>query len=1000
VATKKGRAKRKPVTPRRISVMPTAPEPSAEPSVEPVASEDLQRSADRPFIVGIGASAGGLRALETFFESMPIDSGMAFVIVTHQQPNRTSLLPALLGRRTRMPVETAADHGLVEPNHVYVSSAGKNIAMLNGVLHLMELAPGAALHLPIDYFFRSLACDQEDRAICIVLSGTGTDGTLGLRAIKAQAGMAMVQDELSANYPGMPHSAAGTLLADYVLPPEKMPASLLAYAQTAQKLAPASGPRETELDEVLPKIYVLLRNRLGHDFSRYKQNTMRRRIERRMRVHHIEHPTEYVHVLQAEPHELDLLFQELLITVTQFFRDPQGFEALAGRLAERIGSATEESPLRVWVPACSTGEEPYSIAMLAIELAERAGVSLHLQVFATDLDSSAIEVARTGIYAGGIAADLGADRLKRFFAVEGTGYRINKAVRERVVFAAHNVLRDPPFTKLDLLSCRNLLIYLNAELQQRLFPLFHYALEPGGILWLGTSESATGHAELFVVSDRQWKLYLRRDDAPGTAPVFDMRPSAIPRVDLSLSRRRPEHAPRPRIANAMESVLLERFAPPTLVVNERGDIAHIHGRTGAYLEPSEGEPRHNIFAMAREGLQLHLQSLVRKAIAEDHEVVQTGISVQTNGSSEPVTVIASKIGEPESLRGLVRVSFESTPSAPDITPSSAETRSKRARSLPLPSEEARQNDVDDSLSGTLAALQKSNEELKSANEELQSLNEELQSANEELESSKEELQSLNEELETVNTEYQLKLDELAQLNDDMQNMLNGTDIATLFLDGELRIKRFTEQARRVVRLIATDVGRPIGDLVPQVRYDRLTADAQEVLRSLVAHEVEVQTLDGRWLLVRILPYRTNQNVIDGVVITFVDIDRVKRAEVLAASRAFAESIVRTVREPLVVLDSGLQVVSSNLAFARLIGRDQLEIEGRSILELGTGPSAFDRLQPQLEALVERGVPVESFELTGEFAGLGGDRMLLHARRLEEDIGSPVSGRILVVLDKV
>lgn len=954
----------------------TARRKSARKNAPPVVSSFETPASTRPFVVGIGASAGGLEALTSFFEALPFDSGMVFIVVTHQAPTGHSLLPELLSRRTRMPVEAARDQLRLEPNHVYVGAPAQNLALLNGTIQVMEQVHSAHAQLPIDFFFRSLASDQQQHAICIVLSGTGTDGTLGLRAIKEYGGMAVVQDEASAQYDGMPHSAAATMLADYVLPPGEMPAQLLAYVQTAYLRLPLTDTSDF-LRNALPKIFVLVRNRCGHDFSGYKVNTMVRRIERRMRVHQLEHALDYVRLLQNQPHEIDLLFQELLITVTQFFRDPESYQALGAELAKYIEQQPQTMSLRIWVPGCSTGEEAYSMAMLAIELAERAGKRLHLQVFATDLDSRAIDVGRSGVYATGIAADVSAARLQRFFTADARGYRIQKQVRDCVVFAVQNVLRDPPFTKLDLLACRNLLIYLSPELQQRLFPLFHYALKPDGCLFLGTSETATGHSELFTVSDRRWRIYRRRDVPTTAMPVFELQRSSEGRAAAELAPHRMA-ADRIGMARNVEQLLVERFAPASLIVSERGDIAYLHGRTGAFLEPSTGEPRHNVFTMAREGLRLALQSALRTAAKEDREVVHRDLSVKTNGGFEPITLIVRRIADPEAIRGLYRVSFV-VPAAIDpkskASTKSAAASAKRGERALL---EARA-----SLQVTLDELQSSNEELKLANEELQSTNEELQSTNEELETAKEEMSALNEELQTLNAELQLKVDELAQVNDDMQNLLNSTDIATLFLDRELRIKRFTEQARRVVRLLSSDVGRPIADLVSQVRYDTLTDDARRVLESLQPHEAEMQTLDGHWLWVRMLPYQTAQNTIDGVVITFVDIDRLKRAEFRAASSTFAESIVQTVREPLIVLDQDLCIVRANRAFSRLFTLDQEDIQGQPLFAIARGTFAQPRLRTQLEAVLINAEPVEAFDLTLTAVDGVVHRVQLNARRLEE-----------------
>jgi two-component system CheB/CheR fusion protein len=935
-------------------------------------------SSVQPFIVGIGASAGGLQALTSFFEAMPSDSGMVFVVVTHQQPSRTSLLPALLSRSTRMPVEPVHDDIALEPDHVYVSVPGKNVAVLGDTLQLMAFESGPAVHLPIDYFFRSLARDRNERAICIVLSGTGTDGTLGLRAIKGNSGLAIVQDESSAHFSGMPHSAAATLLADHVLNPDQMPVKLLAYARSAHAMSAYESSGDPPLANALAKLFVLLRNRTGHDFSGYKRNTIERRVARRMRIHQLSHATDYLSLVQAQPHELDLLFRELLINVTQFFRDPHSFDALAEVLTKHIERAPDQAAMRVWVPACSTGEEAYSIAMLVTEISERLGKHVQLQVFATDINPQVIELARAGLYPQGIALDVGEDRLKRFFIAERSNYRICKPIRDCIVFSPQDILRDPPFTRLDLLSCRNLLIYMNSDLQHRLLPLFHYALKPGACLWLGTSETASAHADLFTALDHKWKLYERRKTLAGVAPKFDLR------VDQKVD---PGRAPTKRdsvrafasLKRTMETVLLDRFAPATIVITDQGDIAYIHGRTGAYLEPAAGEPRHNVFAMAREGLRTSLQAAVRAATAADREVTHHGISVRTNEGVELVTLVVQRITEPEPLRGLIRISF-SRLAAFKPTKGAAKKRGDQAQ----PQSFARElRHTRDTLESALDEVQTSNEELRSANEELQSTNEELQSTNEELETSKEELQSVNEELQTVNAELEMKNDELAQLNDDMQNLLNATDIATLFLDRELRIKRFTDQARGIVRLIATDVGRPIADLVSQIRYDRLTEDASEVLRTLQPHEAEAHGLDGRWLLVRILPYRTAQDRIEGVVITFVDIDRVKRAESLAASREFAESIVQAVPAPLVVLDAEMHIVSANRAFSGLAGADLSEIRGTSLFDIGSGVFAFPKLRTLISGVLNEGHVIEAFEFAHQSRPGDMQRMQLNARRLEQ-----------------
>ena len=617
------------------------------------------RAGESPFpIVGIGASAGGLEAFEGFFTHMPANSGMAFVLVTHLAPNQTSLLPELLQRRTKMEVHTASDGTKVLANHVYVSPPHKEVAILNGTLQLMETAEPRGLHLPIDSFFRALGQDQRDKAMCIILSGTGTDGTLGLKAVKGESGMAMVQDPRSAKFAGMPESAIGTGLVDYVLPVAEMPDQLVKYARGPfLTVGKPSAEIEAPDPASLQKIFILLRGRTGHDLSLYKFSTIRRRIERRMNVHQIGAANHYIRYLQENPHELDILFKELLIGVTSFFRDPEAFAVLAkSALPKLLKSRPDNQEVRVWVPGCSTGEEAYSIAILVHEYMEAAGKNLNIQVFATDLDTQAIETARLGRYPDGIAVDVSAERLRRYFAKENGYYRIRKEIRETVVFAPQNAIKDPPFTKLDILSCRNLLIYLESELQKRLLPAFHYALRPGGVLFLGSSETIGEFTDLFAPVDKKWKIFTRRPSSVATHGLAMM--PGLPAVERGALLPPIEAPPGPRnvrVLGQIEKMLLKRFVPPSVVVSERGDIVHIHGRTGRFLELPPGEPSLNIFEMAREGLQFDLESAIRKATTQDEEVVHEGGRIKTNGDHTPVTVTVRKIAEPETLRGLLFV---------------------------------------------------------------------------------------------------------------------------------------------------------------------------------------------------------------------------------------------------------------------------------------------------------------------------------------------------------
>ena len=915
------------LAPQRISkkVRPLRPPPWGDKD-----STASQTASDRSFaIVGIGASAGGLEALESLFAEIPATSGMAFVVVTHQHPTHASLLPEILGKSTSLPIVEAADGVRIEPNHVYVSAPGGLLEIVNGTLHRTACEGEASPHLPIDHFFRSLAADQKERAICIILSGTGTDGTLGLKAVKGESGMAMVQQVQSALYAGMPSSAVSTGLADYVLPAPALAERLLAYGRGPYLAALPSGDLTSVSPEPMQKIFAQLRARTGHDFSGYKANTIRRRIERRMNLQQIKEPNQYLRYLQENPHELDILFKELLISVTSFFRDKDAFDSLLKlALPELFKVRPDNHTLRAWVPGCATGEEVYSLAVLLRESMEAAKRPFVVQLFGTDLDNEAISSARDGLYPEGIAVDISPPRLDRFFIREDGAYRIRKDIREMAIFAVQNVIKDPPFTKLDLISCRNLLIYLNSDLQKRLLPLFHYALRPGGLLFLGPSETIGGCTDLFDVVDKKWKIFRRKELPLSSHPTIE-----FPAEPLKASMEtRPPAPARPtkevNIAALVDRVLLSRFAPSSVVVNDRGDVVYIHGRTGQYLEPAAGQPRLNVLDMAREGLQLELASALRQASAHNTEISREGVRVRTNGDFTFINLTVLRISEPEALRGLLLVTFRPRPTPVEgAKQRGRQGRDRERESTRVEELERELQCTKESLQTTIEELETSNEELKSTNEELQSTNEELQSTNEELETSKEEMQSLNEELTTVNAELHSKVEDMSRANDDMQNLLNSTEIATIFLDRELNIKRYTEQARRLVNLIQTDVGRPLADLVSNLDYDKLVADGREVLRTLVFKQSEVQTKEGQWYLTRIMPYRTAENVIDGLVLTFVDINPVKEAQktLRRMSKVFTVAL-----DPILILDLNGRVVDLNEEAVRSYGFPRHELLGQPV----------------------------------------------------------------------
>jgi two-component system, chemotaxis family, CheB/CheR fusion protein len=995
VAEKK--EKPKPAAKTKAATKKTLAKPRADKTPIP------PRTSQAFYIVGIGASAGGLEAFEAVFRNMPENPGMAFVLVPHLDPSHASILPQLVQKCTHMKVLQILDGLKILPNTVYIVPPNKDLAMLDGTLQLIDPTESRAARLPINYFFRSLAQDQKEKAICIVLSGMGTDGALGLRAVKEDLGMAMVQTPETAKYDSMPRSAIETGLADYVLPPEKMGKHLIEYARRATwRLAPTTSNflNTGEVPDAMQKIYTLLRAQTGHDFSLYKPNTVWRRVERRMDVHRLDHISNYVRYLQKNPREVETLFKELLIGVTRFFRDPEAFEILKEKiLPAYLGDKLENDPIRVWVPGCSSGEEAYSVAMIMSECTEALDRHFNLQIFATDIDADAIAVARAGIYPASITADVNPDRLRRFFLKEANTYRVKKKVREMLVFAPHNIIKDPPFTKLDLVCCRNLLIYLDSVLQKKLLPLFHYSLKPKGILFLGSSETIGASVNLFSVTDRKWKIFSRKASGSSGRNILEFPP--MPPAEKS-PEIHPWKGGETDIRRLAEGFLIKSYAPPSVLINEGGDIQYVHGRTGKYLEPAPGEARFNILDMAREGLRVELSRAVRKAIAEKQEVVCKGLRVRINGDVQSVDLFVKPVSEPgASARRLLMVMFKDVGPGEKAMQAETKGRSKNKSHKRLEAVEQELRWTKESLQSTIEELETINEALSVTNEELQSTNEELQSANEELETSKEEQQSLNEELETVNTELQSKMDEVSRVNDDMRNLLNSTEIPTIFLDNELKIKRFTSHAAKLVHLIQSDIGRPISHVVSNLKYGKLAEDAEEVLRKPGLKELELEGKDGRWYLMRILPYRTIENAIDGVVVSFLDIYERKTAaekieslnRSLQEARDYAEAIIATLREPLLVLNENLRVISANRSFYRTFQVNPGSTEGRFICDLGNGQWDMPGLRELLEKIIPENNVFEDYEVEHQFPDIGFRKMRLNARK----IATETTGKALILL---
>ncbi|QDA61556.1 CheR family methyltransferase [Hymenobacter jejuensis] len=964
--------------------------------VSPIQLREAQRQedpSDKFPVVCLGGSAGSIEGLERFFRNMPADPDMAFVVVTHQSPDQQGELTQVIQYFTPMPVLQAEDGLKVQPNHVYVIPPDRDMSMLHGTLLLFTPTQPRGRRLPIDFFLQNLAKDARERAVCIIFSGLGTDGTIGLKMVMENFGMVMVQAPETAEYDSMPRSAIATEFVDYVLPAEQLPAKLIEYLKIPVMNRPRREVAESASKpaHALQKIFILIRSRTGHDFSFYKRNTVFRRIERRMNSHQIKEFTHYVRYLQENPEEVDLLFKELLIGVTKFFRDQEAYEALKKRLWPVIQEKPIDSTIRVWTPGCSTGEEAYSVAMTLMECLDSVDPLkyLKIQIFATDINPEGIEFARAGVYGENIVADVNQERLQRFFVKVDAGYQIRKEVRDVVIFAVHNLNKDAPFTKLDLLVCRNLLIYLSAELQRNLIPIFHYALNPGAVLLLGPSENLTGYQDLFQPLDVKWKLSRRIEGSSSMARLINF-PFALGRLQEvpvhSAHNMNPAARKEGPFASLVQRVLLREFTPPAVVINAKGDVLYINGRTGKYLDPAPGMGSMNLFDMAREDLTYQLSAVVHNALTDRSDAVVENVKVKTEGGVQLLRLTAKYLDEPEQLAGMLLVAFEDMPTPTKVRLGKAGLSSELSRDAVIAALEKELQYTKHRLQTTVEEMESSLEELKSTNEELQSANEELQSTNEEAMTNKEEMQSLNEELMTLNMQYLSKTEELSQAANDMKNLLDATEIATVFLDNELIIKRFTPSMSRIINLLPTDVGRSITHFASNLRHEQLMEDVRLVIDRLVPVETNIQTTRGEWFVMRILPYRTLDNYISGAVITFTEITELKNLEEqLTVSTAMAESIVESVREPMLVLDAQLRILTASHAFTETFAVELDKIKGQPLSELSDGiwnQPALHRKLVQLLQAENQSFDDALLELTPN--GQSTRSLRIHGRRITSD----------------
>lgn len=964
-------------------------------------------------IVGVGASAGGMEAFSQILRQLSSKTGMAFVFVQHLHPGYESALTEILARETAMPVIEVTDDMAVQPDHVYVIPPGYYLGIQHGMLQLLPRPQAHERRLPVDQFLRYLAAEQGSGAIGVVLSGTGSDGVLGLKAIKAEGGITFAQDEASAKYDGMPHSAISSGAVDFVLPPERIASELENIAHHPLVTQGHSGrvPGALTADgNTLDKILMMMRRHSGHDFTYYKRNTIQRRIRRRMVLHKMERPEDYVRYLQDTPGELDELFHDILINVTDFFRDPEVYELLAQKvfpIMVPVGRASAR-PVRIWVPGCSSGEEAYSLAIALLEFLGEDAANTPVQIFATDIDEIAINRARMGAYPENITQDVSPERLRRFFTQVEGGYQINKGIRDMCVFAGQNVAKDPPFSHLDFISCRNLLIYLGPVLQKRVMRTFHYALKPDGFLLLGAAESIGEFSDLFRAVDAKARIYAKKSVATPAHVEFGMPLEPIPhRSPLTVQPGDVGHGDPPGgsaaadVQREADRVLMNHYAPPGVVINDNMEILAFRGHTGTYLEPTPGEASLSLLKMARPDLMVALSAAVRESMASHSSANRHDIHLKVDGRSRRVDIEVT----PLALSGIPNHYYLVVFQEPSVSSAvSGKKAHQPARAEDNKTEEVRH--LEQELAATKEYLQSvieqketNNEELRSANEEIQSSNEELQSINEELETAKEELQSTNEELATVNDELESRNTELTRVNNDLTNLIASVNIAIVIVGQDLRIRRFTPQAEKLLNLIGGDVGRPISDITANIAVPQFKEILTAAIDQVQTREESIQDKSGSWYSVRVRPYKTLDNKIDGAVAVFIEIDAMKRAlDEAQAARDYAEAIITAVRHPMLVLDKDLRVVSASAAYLKTFKVTDKETRENLVYRLGNGQWAIPELRQMLEKLVKKESTFNEFRVTHKFERIGRRTFEVSGRRIPA--GLPEGPMVLMQIEDI
>lgn len=938
----------------------------------------MERS--KSYVVAVGASAGGLEAIESFFDSVKKPDGLAFVVVQHLSPDYRSLMDELLAKHTSLPIHTAEDGMAIEQGHIYLIPRKANMTVFNGRLFLSEQQAG--LNLPIDIFMKSLADDYGEQAIGVVLSGTGSDGTRGVRTIKEAGGLVLVQDEDSAKFDVMPKSAITTGIVDFVLPPGKMPAEIERFVGSAVTMIRSDGETTLASSSTIARILMLIKRRTGVDLSYYKESTIYRRIERRIGITNASSVDAYLETLQENPQEITTLYKEILIGVTKFFRDPEAFEVIQNRVIPAlVAQSNPREQIRVWVPACSTGEEAYSLAILMAEYLEEHELQHSFRIFATDIDKDAIQFASQGLYPESIAADATPERLRKYFVKKGESYQIARQIRETVIFAYHNVFRDPPFRRIDLVSCRNLLIYFQSVLQQKVLSNFSFSLREHGFLMLGASESVGDHGKYFDSYDIRWKIFRSVVKEQRSGAEIDRGPTGLTEFVDRVRVTNPDRRGRTPGMELVYEQLIEQFLPPTIIVNQEKTIEHVFGDVSPFLKLPAGRMDLNVLKMAQDPLSVPIGDTLGRAVSELKPVVSQGIGMEIAGELRSIDVSVRPV---QSVGGDYLFAIVFGNRGLEIEDNAV------VRQFDL--DEAVRNRIqglENELQHTKENLQASIEELETSNEELQATNEELLSSNEELQSTNEELQSVNEELITVNAEYQKKIEELSQLNDDVNNLMASTQVGTLFLDARLCIRKFTGTAGEHFRMIKSDLGRPIHDLSCTLEYDTMLEDVRSVLESGELIEREARSQDGRWYLIRILPYDDGSDRRQGVVLTLIDVTRRRIAELSLERQAnLQHQILESTPVAITKVDANGRISYANERAEALLGLQRSELASLT----------FDA--PEFRIMTPDGDPIPSEELPfSQIVGsgrplVGYEHMIERpdgTRLLLEINGSPVIG---------